>query len=97
MTGVGDGKDSEGSEWIIKMLEENDKRPLWVCAWGGANTLAQALFKLKKTKTSSGFGRLLQKLRVYTISDQDDSGIWMRNNFPELFYIVTPGGYGKAT
>ncbi|MEO7048668.1 MAG: nucleoside hydrolase-like domain-containing protein, partial [Ferruginibacter sp.] len=97
MQGVGDGKDSEGSEWIIKMLEENDKRPLWVCAWGGANTLAQAIFKLKKIKTASEFSRLLKKLRVYTISDQDDSGIWMRNNFPDLFYIVTPGGYGKAT
>ncbi len=97
MQGVGDGKDSEGSEWIIKILEENDSRPLWVCAWGGANTLAQALFKLKKIKTSSEFDRLLKKLRVYTISDQDDSGIWMRNNFPELFYIVSPGGYSKAT
>jgi len=97
MQGVGDGKDSEGSEWIIKILEEDDKRPLWVCAWGGANTLTQALYKLKKTKTTGEFSRLLHKLRVYTISDQDDSGIWMRNNFPELFYIVTPGGYGKAT
>ncbi len=27
MNGVGDGKDSEGSEWIIKILEENDPRP----------------------------------------------------------------------
>lgn len=97
MGGVGDGKDSEGSEWIIKTLEENDNRPLWVCAWGGPNTLAQALFKLKKTKSTEELKRLVQKLRVYTISDQDDSGIWMRNNFPDLFYIVTPGGYSKAT
>ncbi|MEO6232549.1 MAG: nucleoside hydrolase-like domain-containing protein [Ferruginibacter sp.] len=97
MQGVGDGKDSEGSEWIIKILEENDNRPLWICAWGGPNTLAQVLFKLKKTKTTAEFNKLLQKLRVYTISDQDDSGIWMRNNFPGLFYIVSPGGYGKAT
>ncbi|MEP7111342.1 MAG: nucleoside hydrolase-like domain-containing protein [Ferruginibacter sp.] len=97
MKAVGDRQDSEGSAWIIKTLEENDDRPLWICAWGGPNTLAQALFKLKKTKPTAEFSRLLQKLRVYTISDQDDSGIWMRINFPELFYIVTPGGYGKAT
>jgi hypothetical protein len=97
MSGVGDGKDSEGSEWIIKTLEENDSRPLWVCAWGGPNTLAQALYKLKKTKNADELKKLVQKLRVYTISDQDDSGIWMRNNFPDLFYIVTPGGYSKAT
>jgi hypothetical protein len=34
---------------------------------------------------------------VYTISDQDDSGSWMRREFPQLFYIVSPGGYGAAT
>ena len=26
-----------------------------------------------------------------------DSGIWIRTNFPDLFYIVSPGGYGNAT
>jgi len=97
MNGVGDGKDSEGSEWIIKILEENDERPLWICIWGGPNTLAQALYKISKTKTETEAKRLIAKLRVYTISDQDDSGIWMRNNFPDLFYILSPGGYEHST
>jgi hypothetical protein len=95
MQGVGDGKDSQGSEWIIKILEEKDERPLWVCVWGGPNTLAQALYKIKKTKADAK--KLIAKLRVYTISDQDDSGIWMRKNFPDLFYIVSPGGYETST
>lgn len=30
MKGVGDGMDSEGSEWILKMLEKEDERPLWI-------------------------------------------------------------------
>ncbi len=93
MLGVGDGNDSEGSDWIIKVLEEKDERPLWISVWGGVNTLAQALFKIKNTKTEKEAGELIAKLRVYTISDQDDSGIWIRNNFPDLFYIVTPGDY----
>jgi hypothetical protein len=98
MQGVGDGKDSEGSEWIIKTLEENDDRPLWISVWGGANTLAQALHKIKKTRAEAATKKLTAKLRVYTISDQDDSGIWIRNNFPDLFYIVSPGDhYGSAT
>lgn len=98
MLGVGKGQDSEGSEWIIKTLEENDPRPLYVSVWGGANTLAQALFKLKETKNATEIKRLVAKLRVYTISDQDDSGIWMRNTFPDLHYIVSPGDdYGSAT
>jgi hypothetical protein len=62
------------------------------------NTLAQALYKIDKTKSKKEANRLISKLRVYTISDQDDSGIWIRNNFPDLFYIVSPGDdYGNAT
>jgi len=96
MLGVGDGKDSEGSDWIIKILEEDDERPLWISVWGGVNTLAQALYKIKNTKTEAK--KLIEKLRVYTISDQDDSGVWIRKNFPDLFYIVSPGDdYGSAT
>jgi hypothetical protein len=97
MKGVGDGKDSQGSDWIIKILEENDKRPLWICVWGGPNTLAQALYKIRKIKSENEVKQLIDKLRVYTISDQDDSGIWMRKNFPDLFYIVSPGGYEHST
>ena len=98
MTGVGDGMDSEGSDWIIKTLEEKDDRPLWISVWGGVNTLAQALDKIQKTKSKREAKNLISKLRVYTISDQDDSGIWIRNNFPDLFYIVSPGdNYSDAT
>lgn len=98
MLGVGDGKDSEGSDWIIKVLEKDDDRPLWVSVWGGVNTLAQVLYKIDKTKPKVESKKLISKLRVYTISDQDDSGIWIRNNFPDLFYIVSPGDdYGSAT
>lgn len=98
MTGVGEGLDSEGSEWIIKELEKEDDRPLWISVWGGVNTLAQSLYKIKKAKSTSKAKELISKLRVYTISDQDDSGIWIRNNFPDLFYIVSPGDdYGSAT
>lgn len=98
MSGVGKGKDSEGSDWIIQELEKSDERPLWISVWGGVNTLAQALYKIKDTKSEKEQKELISKLRVYTISDQDDSGIWIRNNFPDLFYIVSPGDdYGSAT
>ncbi len=98
MQGVGEGRDSEGSDWIVKALEKNDDRSLWVTVWGGPNALAQALWKIKNTKTPDEAERLYKKLRVYTISDQDDSGPWIRKNFKNIFYIVTPGyNYTKAT
>ena len=104
MTGVGEGQDSEGSEWIIKALKKDDTRPLWILAWGGPNCLAQALWKLEQSATPEELASYVKKLRVYTISDQDDSGPWMRRKFTDLFYICTPGyahegreGYHFAT
>jgi hypothetical protein len=51
----------------------------------------------RATRSPAELKRLVAKLRVYTISDQDDSGPWIRKEFPDLFYIVSPGGYGAAT
>jgi len=95
MQGVGEGKDSEGSDWIIETLKKDDPRPLWVLAWGGPNCLAQALWKLERTESPEALESYMKKLRVYTISDQDESGPWMRRTFPDLFYICTPG-YGHG-
>lgn len=98
MLGVGDGQDTAGSDWIIEVLDRDDERPLWVSVWGGVNTLAQALHKIRSTRSEAQTQALISKLRVYTISDQDDSGIWIRNSFPDLFYVVSPGDdYGSAT
>ncbi len=95
LEGVGEGKDSEGSDWIVEVLSNGDPRPLWVSIWGGTNTLAQALVKISKEKSSREAKRLISKLRVYAISDQDDAAYWIRNKYPELFYIVSPGGWGR--
>jgi len=98
LKGLGEGKDSEGSDWIINVLKKPDDRPLWVCVWGGPNTLAQALWKIQHTMSATDAEKLYKKLRVYTISDQDDTGPWIRKNFPTVFFIVTPGyNYSKAT
>ena len=91
MLGVGEGKDSPGSEMLIQAVDRDDPRPLWVCVWGGPSVLAQALWKVRNTRSSQDVDRFIGKLRVYTISDQDDSGPWMRLEFPNLFYIASPG------
>ena len=97
MAGVGAGRDSTGSEALVRALESPDPRPLWVSVWGGPNVLAQALFKIKATRTAAQAEVLYRKLRVYTISDQDDSGPWIRRTFPNVFYIVTPWAWSRAT
>lgn len=95
--GVCPGKDSGGSDLIIAALKNNDPRPLWVSIWGGANTLAQALWKLRASEKPDTVNRLVSKLRVYAIGDQDDSGFWIRREFPTLFWITPTGGFGGAS
>ena len=97
MNGVGKGKNSEGSEWIISELKRPDKRPLWITAWGGTSVLAQALYDMQKTMPEEEVSRLIGKLRIYAISDQDDTGWRIRKDFPDLFYIVSTGPYEDAT
>jgi len=101
MESVGAGKSTAGSKLIIQAASKNDPRPLWISVWGGANTLAQALHDARKEKSEKKMEQLLSKLRVYTISDQDDAGKWIRKEFPSLSYIVTPSDswkeYYKAT
>lgn len=102
MEGVGEGKDSPGSQLLIRAIDRDDPRPLWVPVWGGSSVLAQALWKIRATRSPQALGKAVAKLRVYTISDQDDSGPWIRQNFTNLFYIASPGisaggAYHKAT
>ena len=52
MTAVGEGKDSPASEALIQAVDKNDPRPLWVTAWGGPNVLAQALWKVRETRSA---------------------------------------------
>ena len=89
MSHVGDGFDTEGSNWIIAAADKPDPRPLWVTLWGGAADLAQALYHVRATRSPEQVKAFVAKLRVYSISDQDDAGPWARVNFPELFWIAS--------
>ncbi|MDZ4701075.1 MAG: DUF1593 domain-containing protein [Rhodothermales bacterium] len=90
MAAVGSDQLSAGAEALIRAGDKPDNRPLWVSVWGGANTLAQALLTLRETRTPEQVEAFVRKLRVYSISDQDDAGSWIRREFPGLFYIVEP-------
>lgn len=89
--GIGAGKDTSGTDLLIKAVDRKDERPLWVTVWGGPSVLAQALWKVRETRSKAELEKFVAKIRVYSISDQDDSGPWIRREFPGLFYIVNPG------
>lgn len=68
---IGEGNDSEGSNYIIDLAAEDDDRPIWITVWGGGNTFAQAMWRVQKEQSQEEFEAFLQKFRVYTITDQD--------------------------
>lgn len=102
MMAVGPGKSTQGSAALIAAVDRADPRPLWISMWGGANTLAQALRDVRESRTPAELALFVAKLRIYSISDQDDAGPWIRREFPGLYYVVSPSnpdatGYASAT
>ena len=95
MTGVGAGKSSDGSNLIIDEVLNNpgDTRPLHIQAWGGVNTLAQALYDVEhntragKNYTAADLQTMRETIRVYDIVGQDDAGAAIAHQHPDLVYI----------
>ena len=96
---IGAGNDSPGSRKIIELLDEEDERPIYFCAWGGANTLAQAVWRIQHDRSQEQLKRALHKIRLYTITDQDmkwamrhqydySSHMWMRKEFPNDLMLI---------
>jgi len=85
---IGEGKDTEASEWIIRVVDRSDPRPVWALIWGGSADLAQALAKIRRTRTAHELERFLSKLRVHSIGNQDSTGPWIKEQFPDLFMIT---------
>lgn len=96
MDGVGEGKDSPGSDLIIASVDKKNARPVWILAWGGVNTIAQALWKVKHTRSQADLDDFVSKIRVYDVLGQDDSGAWIAREFPDIIYIRNKEVYGWA-
>lgn len=90
---------SPGSDFIISLADEKDKRPLFVAIWGGGNTLAQAIWKVREERGEKGVEKFLAKIYAYAITDQDvpwgerkqykkSSHYWMRKEFGEKLHFI---------
>jgi hypothetical protein len=82
-------KDTPGSDLIIQTLLDDDPRPVHVPSWGGANTTAYALWKIKTTMPDK-WERAASRIRIYAIcynltNKAQDGGIpWIIKNLPEV-------------
>lgn len=84
---------SEGASNLINSIDESDD--IFVLLWGGANVLAEALHEVSNTRTPQEASNFAAKITVYSISDQDNAGPWIRRNFPEVRYIASVHGFNQ--
>jgi len=84
MDSVGDGKGSGGSRLIMEILEKDDPRPVYFAINAGSNTLAQALWDLRQTRSEEQMHAIIDKIRVYDDAGQDNAGAWICNQFGQL-------------
>ena len=100
---IGQGNDSPGSELLIRLADEDDPRPIHVAAWGGANTLAQAIWKVQQTRSDDEVKSFVRKFSIYTITDQDmdyahrmdrarSSHQWLRREFQDDLQFIWDEG-----
>ncbi|MDP2041713.1 MAG: DUF1593 domain-containing protein [Algoriphagus sp.] len=94
---LGAGNESAGSDFIIQLADEKDDRPLWITVWGGGNTLAQAIWDVKQTRSEVELKEFLHKIPTYAITDQDrdqktpydiSSHFWMRKEFSDDLLFI---------
>ncbi|HYO83246.1 MAG TPA: nucleoside hydrolase-like domain-containing protein, partial [Bryobacteraceae bacterium] len=86
---LGEGKDSEASNYIIELIDRKDPEPIWFCFWGGTQELAQALWKARRERNPDQLAQFVSRIRVYMIAEQDGSGKWLKDEFPDLFTITS--------
>jgi len=100
---IGKNNDSPGSELLIRLADEDDPRPIYVAAWGGANTLAQAIWRVKQTRSDDEVRSFVRKFRLFTITDQDmqysmrmnraySSHLWLRKDFADDLQFIWDEG-----
>lgn len=81
---------SSGAERLIEVLDGMGDNEILHCqAWGGVNILGEVLAHIRNTRTQHDQDKFYNKIRVYTISDQDNAGMWIRLNFPQIPYIAS--------
>ena len=78
-------KNTPGAQLIIDTLLDHDPRPVHVLCWGGANTIASALWKLKTEYTKKKFDYAVSRIRIYCIWYQDGGGGWIQTNIPGAY------------
>lgn len=95
---------SEGSDYIMQLLLDDDMRDIYLQAWGGTNTIGRALLSIEETYKDTDqwdeiYAKVAQKAVIISFGDQDNVyPEYISVNWPDIrrLYCVT-GGIGYRT
>jgi hypothetical protein len=86
-------KNTEGSDYIKKILLDDEPAPVYIQLWGGTNTLARALKSIEdeyksKRNWSEIYRKVSDKAIIYTVLDQDATYTkYVAPNWPDVRVI----------
>ncbi len=92
----GEVHDTDASRWLIQSIDSGTADdPLNITIWGGQTDLAQALWRVKSTRTPAELATFITRFRVYDIDDQDSLADHLRATYPGLRYILAKSNPGR--
>lgn len=94
-------KKTEGSEWLVSKMLDDDPRPLYVQIWGGTNTLAKALKDIEDEYPEHK-ALVEKKVIVTSCGEQDETyRSYIAESYPNLMFVdctqIGSYGYGWKT
>ena len=92
---------TEGSEFIKKILLDNDERTTYIQTWGGTNTTARALKSIEEEykgtdKWDEIYKKVCDKAVIYIILNQDATySDYIAKNWPDIRAIHDGGNFWR--
>ena len=86
--------DTPGSDKIIEVLLKDNPAPVYIQAWGGANTAARAFYKLK-TQYPDDYEKAISKVIMYNIWYQDGAGVYIEHDHPNVTMLYSASFKGS--
>ena len=80
--------ETQGSKAIVRILLDDDPRPVFILAWGGGNTAAKA-FQVLKDKHPKDYQRAISKAVMYNIWYQDVAGSYIERYHPDVTMLLS--------
>lgn len=84
---LGEGWDTEASEHIIKVVD-GTQSIVHIPVWGGLRELAQALWKVKHSRSEEELKSFSKKIQVHAIGDQDGHRDYILAEFKDVTFIA---------